>query len=358
MRFRPLLFALALILPACGQAPLQESAGAMSLKKIGSFSEPLQVADPGGGALWVVEKGGRIILFKDGKRQGTVLDLKDQVSDGGEQGLLGVAPSPDFAQTGKAYVYITNTQGDGQLLEFTGNAAVLSKTSRRVLLTVAQPEDNHNGGALRFGPDGMLYLGLGDGGGAGDEHGSYGNAQNPESLLGKILRIDPNGSPYKIPDDNPLVGKPGRDEIWALGLRNPWRFSFDSKGRLWVGDVGQDSYEEIDLVKQGGENLGWRVYEGNKLFSPADPRPAEVLKPFHTYGRSDGRCSVVGGVVSEGRYLFGDTCDGRLRSLSLKTRKAKKTGLRVPSLVSIDQDSKRRVYLSSLTGPVFLLQQP
>lgn len=344
-------------LSACGQTPLEESAGAMSLKKVGSFKEPLQVADPGGGVLWVVEKGGRIIATSKGKKPGTVLDIHNQVSTGGEQGLLGVAPAPDFNKSGLAYLYFTDPEGESRLVEYKGNNRKLNKSSGRLLLKVNQPEDNHNGGGLRFGPDNMLYLGLGDGGGAGDEHGSYGNAQNPDVLLGKILRIDPfRGKPYAIPPDNPWVGKQGKAEVWASGLRNPWRFSFDPQGKLWVGDVGQSEIEEINVIEKGGENLGWRVYEGSSLYSADDPRPDQTLKPVHEYKHQDGRCSVVGGVVSKGRYLFGDTCDGRLRALT--GDKASKTGLRVPSLVSIDQDKKGNVYLSGLTGQVYRLQQP
>lgn len=361
MRLRKLFIggAAALLISGCGGS-INASAGKLNLKPITGFDQPLQVEDTGQGVLWVVEKSGRIQALKNGKRQGVVLDLHREVSDGGEQGLLGVAVSPDFKESGKAYVYLTNRNGDSELREYKGSAARLNAKSKRVLLTEAQPEDNHNGGGLRFGPDGMLYLGLGDGGGAGDQHGTRGNAQNEQVLLGKILRIDPNGKPYSIPKDNPFVNGTGRPEIWAYGLRNPWRFSFDRKGRMWIGDVGQNQYEEISRLQPGqaGANLGWRVYEGNSRYAEGEEAPG-ALKPLLTYAHKGGRCSVVGGVVSEGqvlkgRYLYGDTCDGRLRYL--QAGRERNSGLKVKSLVSIDQDRQGQVYLSSLSGTVYLLR--
>ena len=347
------------IATGCGET-LDAQAGKLSLSPVGNFKQPLQVEDTGGGVIWVVEKGGKVIALKNRQKQGTVIDLSNQISTGGEQGLLGVAVSPNFKSDGKAYLYLTNRQGDSELREYQGNAQKLNPQSGRVMLKVNQPEDNHNGGTLRFGPDGMLYLGLGDGGGSGDQHGALGNAQDKQSLLGKILRIDPNGSPYKIPKDNPYAQGGGRPEIWALGLRNPWRMSFDQKGRLWIGDVGESQYEEISRIgkDQAGANLGWRVFEGNSLFAPGE-RAAGAIKPVITYSHKGGRCSVVGGVLSrskalKGRYLYGDTCDGRLRYL--QQGKERNTGLAVPSLVSIDQDQAGEVYLSGLSGKVYQLK--
>lgn len=350
---------LGLLASGCGGS-MTASAGRLNLKPIGGFDQPLQVEDTGDGVLWVVEKSGRIQAVRNGQRQGAVLDLHKEVSDGGEQGLLGVAVAPDFKQSGKAYLYMTNREGNSELREYTGSAEKLNPKSKRVLLKQDQPEANHNGGGLRFGPDGMLYLGLGDGGGGGDQHGTRGNAQNRQVLLGKILRINPAGTPYSIPKGNPFTGGVDRPEIWAYGLRNPWRFSFDRKGRLWIGDVGQDQYEEIDRLQAGqaGANLGWRVYEGNSRYTEGEEAPGAV-KPLHTYAHQGGRCSVVGGIVSEGpvlkgKYLYGDTCDGKLRYL--QSGKERKSGLSVKSLVSIDQDRKGQVYLSSLAGTVYLLE--
>jgi glucose/arabinose dehydrogenase len=233
------------------------------------------------------------------------------------------------------------------------------------------PESNHNGGLLLFGPDRRLYIGLGDGGGGGDRHGSRGNAQALGTLLGKILRIDPRrsgGRAYTIPSGNPFRGRSGaRGEIYAYGLRNPWRFSFDRRtGDLTIGDVGQGDVEEIDFVRSGrGKNFGWRPFEGRRRYTRGQSAPGHV-KPVIQRFHSRGNCSITGGVVVRdpglpalrGRYVFGDFCRGRIETARLSPGRAtaqRTTRLRVPSLSSFGEDARGRVYAVSLEGPVYRL---
>ncbi|MGH9283470.1 MAG: PQQ-dependent sugar dehydrogenase, partial [Acidimicrobiales bacterium] len=241
-----------------------------------------------------------------------------------ERGLLGLAFSPDGD---RLYVDYTDRAGDTRVVEYAVAGGRADPSSRRELLMVEQPFANHNGGQVVFGPDGLLYIGLGDGGSGGDPND---NGQRLDTLLGKILRIDPRASgdqPYTIPPDNPFVGREGaRPEIWAYGLRNPWRFSFDrSTGALWIGDVGQGSREEIsraDPASKGGENYGWNRFEGTRPFSGR--APANHVAPVFDYANGGGNCSVTGGYVYRGdripalrgRYLFADYCSGRLWALT------------------------------------------
>jgi glucose/arabinose dehydrogenase len=237
------------------------------------------------------------------------------------------------------------------------------------VLSVSHPASNHNGGLALFGPDGLLYAGLGDGGGGGDQHGARGNGQSRSTLLGKIIRIDPRRSgnrPYRVPDGNPYVGRGGgRPEIFAYGVRNPWRFSFTPRGHLVVADVGQGEVEEVTVVRRKGSNLGWRVWEGRQRYSSGEAAPGHVppaIQRFH----SDGNCSITGGVVVRdpvlsalrGRYVFGDFCRGRIESARLRGNRARgvrATPLQVDQLSSFGQDARRRVYVTSLSGPVYRL---
>jgi glucose/arabinose dehydrogenase len=263
-----------------------------------------------------------------------VVDLSARVSqDGGERGLLGLTFSPDGKQL---YVNYTDTNGDTQIDELTMQGKVADPASRRNVLEVDQPQPNHNGGQLAFGPDGYLYIGLGDGGASGDVgagHAPGGNGQSLETLLGKVLRIDPTPSAdaaYTVPPDNPFVGDADvRPEIWAYGLRNPWRFSFDREsGDLWIGDVGQDEFEEIDHVPATdgrdagkGDNFGWNRLEGDHPYRGTVPDG--VVAPVHEIAHDTGACAVVGGYVYRGGtipgltgdYLFSDNCDGTIRIL-------------------------------------------
>ena len=347
----------------------------LRLVKVGDFDEPVYVTSPAGdrSRLFVVELGGRIRVVRDGKRlDQPFLDIRDLVTSGGEQGLLSVAFAPDYETSRRFYVYYTDNQEQQRIVEYRASSDDRAdRGSARLVLKMADRESNHNGGLLLFGPDGHLYVGTGDGGGGGDEHGRFGNGQNRRSLLGKLLRIDPaqsGGSPYTVPADNPFSGPGQRREIYAYGLRNPWRFSFDrATGDLSIGDVGQDEFEEIDFVRRGrgrGANFGWRVFEGRARYASGESAPGAV-GPVMTFKHSDGNCSITGGVVVRdravpgvfGRYLFGDFCKGEIRSARLAPRavRSRRTGLKVSSLSSFGEDARGRVYAASLDGPVYRL---
>ena len=350
--------------------------GGIGLKRVGRFSQPTYVAAaPGEKGVFVVEQPGRIRLLRKGKKR-TFLDIRGEVLPGGEQGLLSVAFAPDYQQSGLLYVYYVNNGGDLAIEEYRrASATSADHSSARRVLTINHPgQSNHNGGQLQFGPDGFLYIGSGDGGGGGDPDDS---AQDNSSLLGKVLRIDPRpggGDPYSSPGSNPFVGDPGRDEIYALGLRNPFRFSFDlvsPKGpHIVIGDVGQDRFEEIDyetVAGARGANFGWNDFEGNAAFGGASPpAPSRHDRPIKVYSLGGGACALIGGYVVgskqlkslRGRYVYGDFCVGKLRSLVPGLGGAKKDrrlGVRVPSLSSFGLGPGRSVYATSLNGPVYKL---
>lgn len=345
----------------------------VGLRRVGGqFDQPVYVTAPPGDRrrVFVVEQPGRIKVLTDGKPAGTFLDISSDVGCCGEQGLLSMAFAPDYARSGKFYVDYTDQGGTSRIAEFrrSSNPARAVRSSRRLVLSQSQPEPNHNGGQLQFGPDGLLYIGFGDGGGAGDQHGSRGNGQNLDTQLGKILRIDPAGRPYRIPASNPFVGRAGRDEIYAYGLRNPWRFSFDrTTGDLTIGDVGQDQVEEIDFMPKGtgrGANFGWRVFEGNRRYTSGESAPGAV-PPVHTYTHGPG-CSITGGYVVRdpglpglaGRYVYADYCAGKLRSIRLAKGRGtgdRAVGLSVPQPTSFGEDGRGRVYVVSQTGAVYRL---
>jgi glucose/arabinose dehydrogenase len=298
------------------------------------LSKPVLItsAHDGSGRLFIVEQRGTIRVFNNGSvLSGALLNIRSKVSKGGERGLLGLAFHPNFETNRKLYVNYTNTSGDTVIREYRTSASDPNRVaagSGRTILKINQPFSNHNGGHLAFGPGGYLYIGMGDGGGAGDP----GNrAQDKSKLLGKLLRIDVNGTSgkkeYRIPGTNPYVGRKGRDEIWLRGVRNPWRFSFDrATDRLWIGDVGQSRYEEIDRLQSGkGANLGWRVMEGYKCYRPASGcDKSGKVKPLLAYSHVAGRCSVTGGYVYRGSnipalvgwYVFGDFCSGEIWAVS------------------------------------------
>jgi glucose/arabinose dehydrogenase len=349
----------------------------VKLVKVGDFEQPLYITAPRGDRrrVFVVEQPGRIQLLRGGKKAGTFLDVRDQVTSGGEQGLLGLAFPPDYATSGLFYIYFTGTDAKQHLVEYHRRSQdAADPGSARTVFVHDDPEANHNGGQLAFGPDGLLYVGTGDGGGGNDQHGARGNAQNLSSPLGKILRIDPkaaDGRPFTAPPSNPFVKRAGaRPEIYAYGLRNPWRFSFDRvRGDLIIGDVGQDAVEEIDFVRKGkarGANFGWRPFEGDKrLFD--EPAPGAV-KPVITKTHDDGWCSITGGYVVRdigvpgllGRYVYGDFCKGQLRSAKLTAGRASDDraigGIpNVSGLDSFGEDAGGRVYVVSQSGPVYRL---
>jgi uncharacterized protein (TIGR03437 family) len=286
-------------------------------------------ARDGSGRLFIIEQAGRIrVLANNGLLPTAFLDIRSRVRSGGEMGLLGLAFHPQYRDNGRFFVNYTRQTAGGLetvISEFTAspsNSNVALAESERILLTFPQPFENHNGGMLAFGPDGYFYIGTGDGGSGGDP---LGNGQNLTSLLGKILRIDvDSATPYGIPPSNPFAASPGLDEIYAYGLRNPWRFSFDpASGRMFVGDVGQDAREEIDIVT-AGNNYGWNRMEGTRCFSPSSNCDSEGLTPpIHDYGRSLGG-SVTGGYVYRGgsapslvgKYIYADFISGRIWALS------------------------------------------
>ncbi|WP_272474205.1 PQQ-dependent sugar dehydrogenase [Baekduia alba] len=346
------------------------------LVQVGAFDQPLYVTAPREDRrrIFVVGQAGTISVVRGGaKRPTPFLDVSDKVTAGGEQGLLGLAFAPDYRTSGLFYIYYTGKDGKQHLVEYrrrTDDTA--DPASARPLIVFDDPESNHNGGQLAFGPDGYLYVGTGDGGGGDDQHGARGNAQSLGSPLGKILRIDPQaaaGKAYAIPPSNPFVNRAGaRPEIYSYGLRNPWRFSFDRlRGDLVIGDVGQDAVEEIDFARKGtarGANYGWRPWEGrSRNFD--EPAPGAKF-PVITKSHRDGWCSITGGYVVRdravpglyGRYVYGDYCKGELRSARLSGGRAsddrKIAGLKtISGLDSFGEDAAGRVYVVSQQGSVY-----
>jgi glucose/arabinose dehydrogenase len=330
----------------------------VKLKRIGRFHSPTYVTSaPGIPGVIVVERGGRIRLVK-GRKRTTFTTIAGNVSTGGERGLLSVAFSPDYANSRLLYIYFTNGAGDLVIAELRADpdGRHASPTTLRPIVVVPHPNhSNHNGGQLQFGPDGMLYAGTGDGGGAGDEPN---NAQNPNSRLGKLLRINP---------------ATGSVEVYSIGLRNPYRFSFDlvsdpGQPRIVIGDVGQDRFEEIDYLPfaaAAGANFGWNDFEGFAPFPGAHPPTASgTVKPIKAYSISGSACAVVGGYVVRDarlrslthRYVYGDFCTGKIRSLIPRlggARKDRGTGLRVRDLSSFGETADGKLYATSLDGPVY-----
>jgi glucose/arabinose dehydrogenase len=342
------------------------SAARIRLEPVATLDQPVALAvRTGDPTLYVAERTGRVVAIRGGQVAAEpVLDLSGAVSLGGEQGLLGLAFSPDGRFV---YVNYTDVSGDTRVVEYRMGADRADPRSGRQVLFVDQPFGNHNGGNLAFGPDGDLYIGLGDGGGAGDPNG---NAQSLGSLLGKMLRIDPRpdgSAPYTIPADNPFVGRSGvRPEIWAYGLRNPWRYAFDREtGDLWIADVGQNAWEEIDRHPTGapaGENYGWSLVEGSHRFS--GDAPAGAVAPVYEYSQAGGGCTVIGGVVYrggdipglEGAYLFADLCLGAIEAIRLGVGGCVEhavLGPTVPQVSSFGEDAAGRAYVLSLGGSVY-----
>jgi glucose/arabinose dehydrogenase len=331
------------------------------------FDRPLDIQRAGdsSGRLFVVEQAGRIrVLQNEGLLEVPFLDISERVETGGnEQGLLGLAFHPEFESNGFFYVNYTELGGNTVIARFTASGNGADSNSELRLLGVNQPFPNHNGGALAFGPDGYLYIALGDGGSGGDP---LGNGQNIETLLGKILRIDVNnGNPYSIPADNPFG-----NEVWHYGLRNPWRFSFDSiTGDLWIGDVGQGQWEEIDFVpfgSAGGINFGWNAYEGFHEYNP-DPEIDKYRPPLFEYSHQEG-CSVTGGYIYRGAmpewqgvYFYGDYCSGNVwgalhlvngNEESWISERLFQTGA---SITSFGVDESGELYLADRNGTILRL---
>jgi glucose/arabinose dehydrogenase len=379
-----------LALAACGSAgrstsavhPAESSAVAVAsrssgvkLVRVGIFRQPTYVTGAPGDRrrLFVVQRAGAIVIDVAGhQRRPPFLDISSIVnSTGPEQGLLGLVFAPDYQRSGRFYVDYTSANNDIHVVEYRRSAHdpnLADRSSARAILTIDHHVyANHNGGQLQFGPDGDLYVGVGDG---GSEDDPMHLGQNTDVLLGKILRIAPrpNGG-FRIPKGNPFAGVRGkRPEIWAYGLRNPWRFSFDRlTGDLIIGDVGQDKQEEIDFAQHGtgaGANYGWSVWEGDRFNTPGVAPHA--VRPALVARHSDGYCAIIGGYVVRdhalrslyGRYLYGDDCKPQINSVKLTAGHARgdrPTGLSVKTMSSFGQDTLGRIYAVSLAGPVYRL---
>lgn len=362
-----------------GGKPFDPSTLELELSVIArGLDAPLGIAHAGDGGdrLFVVEQGGTVRIITDGEvLPEPFLDVSDLVVAGGEQGLLGLAFHPDYADNGRFFINYTDTDGDTVVAEYavSDDPDVADADPERMLLSIDQPFPNHNGGHLAFGPDGYLYVGTGDGGGAGDPEG---NGQDLTTLLGKLLRIGVDaggGEPYDIPSDNPFVGDAdARPELWAYGLRNPWRFSFDrASADLWIGDVGQSAFEEINRAggSDAGVNYGWDVMEGRNCFEETNCDRSHKKLPLTGYSHEHG-CSITGGFVYRGTefpklrggYVFGDYCSGNIWVLD-----ARAVGFIEPvqlladqgSISSFGEDEAGELYMTDLAaGEVLQLTAP
>ena len=376
----PLLFLSAACGGDGGGGPSGVPDSILTLEPVASgLAVPVYLTAPAGDPrLFVVEKDGLIRIIKNGSVLSTpFLDLTALTTKGGEQGLLGLAFSPDYATTGRFYVSYTTpgptTGGTSVLARYHVSAAadIADPASDTVILTVAQPEVNHNGGGIGFGPDGMLYYGLGDGGGAGDPQGT---GQVRTDLLGSMLRLDVSGATYTTPPGNPFVTSGTfRHELWNYGLRNPWRWSFDRlTGDLYIGDVGQNAYEEIDIQpagSSGGENYGWNTMEGTHCYNAASCNRTGLTLPVLDYGHGDG-CAVTGGYVYrgsavpavQGHYFYSDACSGFLRSFrwsggAIQDQK-NWTGLGLSGVNSFGEDGNGELYVVTYGGDILRFAAP
>jgi glucose/arabinose dehydrogenase len=349
------------------------TAASYTLTPVAELDRPVALAvRPGVGDLWVAERDGRVRTLAGE----LALDITELVGTEGEGGLLGLTFLADGERLVVSY---TDRRGDSVVADYRMVGDEADPTTERVLLRVDQPYSNHNGGQVTLGPDGFLYIGLGDGGSGGDPHG---NGQDTTTLLGSILRIDPGQqsgeTAYDVPSDNPFAdGADGRPEIWLWGVRNPWRFSFDrANGDLWIGDVGQNAIEEVDhLPADGGTagrglNLGWRVYEGNEVFDPEAAAPPDAVFPVFTYTHDQGRCSVTGGHVYRGTaipdldgvYVFGDYCSGELLGLREVADGVLVSNLvtdrPVGNLISFGEDAEGELHILAADGSIYRLDGP
>ncbi|WML84779.1 PQQ-dependent sugar dehydrogenase [Streptomyces sp. VNUA74] len=358
-----LVGSLALATAYADEPTATEGGAQVALTEVAQAQNPTAGAAGPGDTVWIAERAGTVRVLNGTGLGEPVLDISDETTTDGERGLLGIAFDADFTHF---YISFTDLQGTSTIDEFAVQDGTVQEDTRRTVLTQEQPESNHNGGDIKFGPDGYLYIALGDGGGGGDPEG---NGQKLDTLLGKMLRIDPRGGePYAVPQDNPFVGDPNaKDEIWSYGLRNPWRFSFDSgTGDLLIGDVGQSEWEEIDWApadSKGAENYGWSQMEGTHPFR-GGTEPANHVPPVHEYDRTGLGCSVTGGYVYRGQavadlvgqYVYSDYCDGTLRSLEIENGRVTAEhdlGVSGGEVVSFAQDGDGELYALAIGGTVW-----
>ncbi|MFI6092906.1 PQQ-dependent sugar dehydrogenase [Streptomyces sp. NPDC051218] len=358
-----LIASLALATASADEPASPRQAPTVALKKVTTATNPTAGTAGPGGTVWLAERAGTVRVLGPQGLGKPVLDISKETTTDGERGLLGIAFDKKFAHF---YISFTNLEGTSTVDEFAVRHGKLRPETRRTVLTQTQPYPNHNGGDIKIGPDGYLYIAFGDGGSGGDPHG---NGQNLDTLLGKLLRIDPRGGePYAIPQDNPFVDDPkARDEIWAYGLRNPWRFSFDAgTGDLLIGDVGQSAWEEIDWApadSKGGENYGWSQMEGTHPFRDGT-EPANHVPPVHEYDRTGLGCSVTGGYVYRGKaipdlkgqYVFSDYCDGTVRALQMENGKVtgvNDLGVNGGEVISFVQGGNGELYVLDIGGSVY-----
>ncbi|HXL35519.1 MAG TPA: PQQ-dependent sugar dehydrogenase [Gemmatimonadales bacterium] len=359
-----------------GGPPLPGETGNLELQPVASgLSSPLYLTAPAGDPrLFIVEQAGRIRIVESGQLLAQAfLDIRDRVASGGEEGLLGVAFHPNYAGNGYFYVDYTHLNNARDTLytlieRYSVSPAPDSadSASHKVILRIVQPYTNHNGGLVMFGPDGMLYIGMGDGGSGGDPEN---RAQNPDSLLGKLLRIDvDHGDPYAIPASNPFAAGGGAPEIWALGLRNPWRYAFDrAAGLLYIADVGQNLWEEVSVAPaaQGGLNYGWRIMEGLHCFNATSCSSTGLVQPVVEYGHANG-CSITGGFVYRGtrapslvgQYFYSDYCSGWMRSFAYANgavtgQTTWSLNVSLGNVLSFGEDSAGELYVLSAGGSIY-----
>ena len=359
------------IVPTSAATPATNPLGrpSVSLTELGTFDQPVGFAwRPTDGTSYVVEQAGRVVIMNDGKPGATALDMTDRTNASGEQGLLGLAINADGTF---AYVDYTDNDGNTEIDEYAIRPdGTFDAATRRTVLAFDQPYPNHNGGALVFGPDHLLYIGTGDG---GSENDPQRTALNLGEWLGKMLRIDPRpgDGAYTVPPDNPFVGIAGvRPEIWSVGLRNPWRFSFDRQtGDLWIADVGQDTWEEVDVAWAAdgggrGMNFGWSAWEGKHRFND-DQSPAGATAPIYEYPHGDAGCSISGGVRYRGAaipklvgwYVYGDYCSGQVRALQITGNAVtdEVTLGKVASISAVTEAPDGELLVLSVAGPIYVV---
>jgi len=353
--------------------PAQRAGGnAIRLERVGEFRSPVYLtAPPGDSRLFVVEQQGRIQIVKNGQKLSTpFLDISDRVRSGGEQGLLSMAFHPEYRSNRQFFLNFTDKSGDTRVERFVAstNPDVANESSSKLVIGIDQPYANHNGGLVMFGPDGMLYIGMGDGGAGGDPHR---NGQNRNALLGKLLRLNVSRvEPYSIPQGNPFRGaNDAKPEIWATGMRNPWRFAFDrATNLLYIADVGQNEIEEIDVepASSAGLNYGWNIMEGDRCYRGDSCDRSGLTMPKVTFNHAAGACSVTGGFVYRGKrvpalaghYFYSDYCAGWLKSFRMQNGSVVDRRDWTPSsnlghVVSFGEDASGELYILSESGTVF-----